>query len=252
MRYFIRLAYKGTNYHGWQRQPNAMTIQQKIEEAFTMLLGYEVVLFGCGRTDAGVHASDYVAHCDLGEIKEGLDVKFKVNSILPYDIVIKELFPVVEEFHARFDATSRTYHYYINRHHNPFSQELALSTIYKFELDKLNEIATLISRYNSFKPFCKVGSDNTGYLCDITKSSWTIEEFNGFEYFKYTITANRFLRGMIRLIVGAHINIARGKYSIDDLIHCMDEQSKLPIAWSVPGDGLYLTDICYDLESIRK
>lgn len=252
MRYFIRLSYNGANYHGWQYQPNAITVQETLEEAFFTLLRYKVEIAGCGRTDKGVHASDYVAHCDLREIPENMDIVFKLNCILPSDIAIKEMFEVKEDFHARFLATSRSYHYYICQSKNPFAQHMAYEYKNGLDLQTLNKIAMIFTEFQEFKPFCKVGSDNKGYTCYVKESYWEELSFNGYTYIRYTITANRFLRGMIRLIVGAHINVLRGKYTIEDLIDILKQQTSLPIAWSVPADGLYLTNILYDLESIRK
>lgn len=252
MRYFIRLAYNGANYHGWQRQPNAVTIQEVLEENFAKLLRYEVELVGCGRTDAKVHAADYVAHCDLHDIPKNMDLVFKLNCLLPKDISIKEIFPVNDNFHARFMATSRSYYYYLSLSKNPFANNLTYATKDDFNINEFNQIAAVFTQYRDFQPFCKLGSDNKGYTCEVRESYWEYVDFNGFPYLRYRITANRFLRGMIRLIVGAHINISRGKYNIEQLHSILKEQTKLPIAWSVPGDGLYLTDIKYDLESIRK
>lgn len=243
MRYFIELAYNGTNYSGWQRQPNAPSVQQTIEDALSLMTGQEIKLIGCGRTDARVHASFYVAHADIeGTLPEHL--LERLNKYLPADIVIKSIYPAAEK-HARFDATYRAYEYYLSFEKPVFQQD----TVYYYPypqrptLEQLNKAASIISEFSEFFPFCKSNHDAKTMICTIFRSEWVLHE-NGRDYI-YHIAANRFLRGMVRLIVGMCINVALGKVELNEVRKALEEQTRLKKDNSAPASGLYLSEIKY-------
>ncbi len=214
MRYFTEISYNGTNYSGWQIQPNATSIQQTIQEAMSLILGADIQITGCGRTDAGVHAADYTFHFDYdGKFPD----KFipRINKYLPYDIAFKEMYEVTETAHARFDAFRRSYEYKLGFKKDPFTKE----TVYRYgnpmkpDFDKMQEAAVLLLQYEDFAPFCKTNSDAKTMRCEMHRSEW-VENENG--SWSYHVTANRFLRGMIRLIVGMCINVGTGKLELKE------------------------------------
>ena len=205
MRYFIKLAYNGTNYHGWQSQPNASSVQETLEKALSLLLKSKIEIVGAGRTDTGVHAKEMFAHFDY---PEPLDAAFwitKLNSYLPKDIVIYTIIPVSDEAHARFDATSRTYQYHINTFKDAFSFEQSWYHHYPLDLAKMNEAALILMEYTDFECFSKANTDVFTFNCKITQAFW---QQNGNQVV-FTITADRFLRNMVRAIVGTMINIGQ-------------------------------------------
>lgn len=244
MRYFIRCKYNGTRFHGWQSQPGDVpTIQDEIERAMQLLLRSETRITGCGRTDTGVHAMDYVFHFDA-ELEDESQFLYKLNKVIHQDIVLTEIFLVHDDAHARFDATSRSYIYHLTTERDPFRKETAYYYPYSKELnlEVLNEVASLIKSHKEFEPFCKAGTDVKTKRCDIRESYWNQE---GSEY-TFHITADRFLRGMIRLIVGVSIFVAEGKIDIQEVKDALDNQSRIKQDWSVPPEGLFLDRILYD------
>jgi tRNA pseudouridine38-40 synthase len=244
MRYFLTLSYLGTRYSGWQIQPNAPSVQETLEQALSTLLRRNTEITGCGRTDAGVHARYYVAHFDADG---ALPKTFLngVNSILPPDIAIHEARPVHAEAHARFDAFERSYAYHISLRKDPFSTDMAwfYPNYRALDLQKLKETAELLLHYQAFFPFCKTHSGVDNYGCDLKRASWEIPE--GAHEMIFHITANRFLRGMVRLIVGACIQVATGKLDLNDVKRALDEQKTLKKSLSVPPHGLFLTAVHY-------
>ena len=251
MRYFVELAYNGTNYSGWQKQPNAPSVQQTLDDAFFLILRHNVNVTGCGRTDARVHAKHYIAHI---ETDKELPEEFipRINKVLPKDIVIYKIYRVKEETHARFDATHRAYEYHLEFKKNPFQQD----TVYRFthpvrpDLAKLNEAAALLKEYKEFFPFCKSNNDAKTMFCDIFRAEWVKVE--GEDKLIFHIAANRFLRGMVRLIVGMCLNVALGRISLEEVHEAMQKQERLRRDWSVSASGLYLTDIRYDFSKITQ
>jgi tRNA pseudouridine38-40 synthase len=247
MRYFMCISYDGTNYHGWQRQANSPnTVQEKIESCLSTLLKKEVPVIGCGRTDTGVHAKQYYLHFDFDVDIEITDLIHKANRILPRSIVVHDVFRVKDDLHARFDAYSRSYVYRIKLNRDPFDFHHH-HYIYKqpvFDLVKLNELAYLVLTATDFQSFCKAHSDNKTTLCVITHSKWCyIEEQKCFEYH---ISANRFLRGMIRLLVGSMINVLRERESFESFKNALFSQKELTTPWSIDGNGLILYGIEYN------
>ncbi|MGK0388119.1 MAG: tRNA pseudouridine38-40 synthase [Maribacter sp.] len=243
MRYFGELAYNGTNYFGWQRQPNEMSVQQMIEEAMSMIFRMPIQITGCGRTDTGVHASQYFIHFDFdGVLPKGLSNR--LNKILPKDIAFHRIFEVESRAHARFDAYSRSYEYHLNFRKNPFQEKTTYYYYYAQipDFDKMQEAAALILEYNEFATFCKAHHDAKTMICHLTRSEWKkIDEY----HWVYYVTSNRFLRGMIRLVVGMCMNVGRDKITLDDVRKALEDQVQLENSLSVQPEGLYLKDIKY-------
>jgi tRNA pseudouridine38-40 synthase len=243
MRYKIQLSYLGTNFSGWQKQPADPSVQQVVEETLSTLLRESIEVVGCGRTDTGVHARNYVAHFDASSDSLPDAFLYQVNSILPFDIAIHSITPTHAQFHARFDARQRIYRYYLHFEKDPFSQTHSFFFPFKKELnfEWLDAAAQLLKDYEQFKPFCKTGSDAEHYIVYLKESKWEVYP----DRMVFTISANRFLRGMVRLIVGATLNVGLGKISLLQLKGCMDTQTMIPKAWSVPAEGLFLESINY-------
>lgn len=248
MRYFSELAYKGTNYVGWQRQPNGISVQEKLEDAFSTILRTPMHILGCGRTDTGVHASQFFINFNFdGEFPRGFISR--INKFLPKDIAIKSIFPVEEELSARFDANHRSYEYHICFQKNPF----LVQTIYyhpfpgQIDLKLMQEAASLLLNYDSFFPFCKSRSDAKTMLCELRRAEWVFNKKE--QKLVFYISSNRFLRGMVRLIVGMCLNIGLGRLMIEDVKEAMDKQIRLKKDWSVEAKGLFLTEVRYPFKT---
>jgi tRNA pseudouridine38-40 synthase len=241
-RYFVQLAYNGTNYHGWQVQPNAVTVQEILEKAFSLLLGQKVEITGAGRTDTGVHASFFVAHFDVDNTI--LDVEKlvqKLNSFLPKDIIICQIFPVEAGLHARFSALSRTYHYYLSGQKEPFRNEFSAHYPYSLNVDLMNEASASLLKFDDFTSFSKLHTDVKTNNCKVTIAKW--ERKNGLLVFE--IKADRFLRNMVRAIVGTLIDVGRGKITIPGFVSIVESKDRREAGTSVDARGLFLTDIEY-------
>jgi len=245
LRYFIELSYNGAAYHGWQNQPNALSVQQVLEETLSTLLQEKLTLVGAGRTDAGVHASQMFAHLDT-EVDLPENIIFKLNSFLPSDIAVHEIFKVQPEAHARFNALSRSYVYKISAKKNVFNTALAFALHQELDVSKMNEACEILLTYRDFQCFSKSKTDVKTYNCDITAAKW---ERNGDELL-FTITADRFLRNMVRAIVGTLINIGTGKMEVTQLHNIIKSKNRSEAGFSVPAHGLYLFQIEYP-EAIR-
>ncbi|WP_116125987.1 tRNA pseudouridine(38-40) synthase TruA [Lewinella sp. IMCC34183] len=241
-RYLLELAYCGTAYAGWQRQPNAVSVEETIDTALSTVLGEPIKLVGCGRTDAGVHASDYAAHFDYaGSFPPRL--LGRLNRFLPADIALRGLYRVPEELHARFSARSRSYVYHLSLRKDPFRPDTVawVPALGELDHDLMREAAALITGYGDFAPFCKTNSDAFTMKCTLTESRW---EF-GAEGMQYHVTANRFLRGMVRLIVGMCLRVGEGRLSLEEVRRALDRQERLPKPWSAPAGGLFLCNVEY-------
>ena len=246
MRYFIELSYNGKAYHGWQNQPNAITVQQVLEEALSVLLNTKIEVVGAGRTDSGVHASQMFAHFDM-EIEIDIpNLIYKLNSFLPNDIAVHDIFKVKEDAHARFDATSRIYHYKISTKKNVFNYDFAHQLQLPLDVEKMNEACKILLHYKDFQCFSKSNTDVKTYNCNIMEAKW-IKDHNELIFI---ITADRFLRNMVRAIVGTMINIGLGKIDVKDLITIIESKNRSEAGYSVPAHGLYLMQIVYP-ESIK-
>ena len=247
MRYFIKFSYNGKQYHGWQNQPNAITVQQVLEEAFAKLLREPVSLMGAGRTDAGVHAKQMYAHFEITKIEDEKDLIYRLNSFLPADIAIQDIFRVDEDAHARFDALERTYEYVIAQEKNPFSVEVAHYVRHTLDVEKMNEAAAILLEHHDFECFSKTKTDVHTYLCDIKKALWTKTD----DALIFTITADRFLRNMVRAIVGTLLEVGMGKCKVDHVKAIINSKDRRKAGTSVPAKGLYLISILYP-ENIAK
>jgi len=242
MRYFIQFAYNGTHYHGWQIQPNASSVQETLNKAFSVLLNETISIMGAGRTDSGVHASEMFGHFDTEKTLDVPVLRHKLNSYLPKDIVIFDIILVHDEAHCRFDATKRTYEYHINTVKNPFLQELSWYVTQKVDVDLMNEAAQLLLKHTDFECFSKVHTDVNTFDCTIFEAFWKQEEGK----LIFTISANRFLRNMVRAIVGTLINIGLKKITLTDFENIIASKNRENAGFSVPAHGLYLTKIEYD------
>lgn len=244
MRYFLTLSYLGTRYSGWQVQPNAPSVQATLESAMSTLLQHPVELTGCGRTDAGVHARNYVAHFD-GPEKLPSSFLSGLNSLLPGDIAAWQLRPVHPEAHARYDAFERSYEYHISFRKDPFHAETVwFYPQYRLlDVEKMQGIADLFPRYDSFYPFCKTHSSAEHYRCDLKQARWELRPSE--HTLVFFVTANRFLRGMVRLMAGACIRVGTGKLPAEAVKQALDDQTSLKKSLSVPAQGLCLTSVKY-------
>nr|WP_297307769.1 tRNA pseudouridine(38-40) synthase TruA [uncultured Flavobacterium sp.] len=241
MRYFIEFAYKGTNYHGWQMQPEAISVQEVLTKATNLILKDTFELVGAGRTDAGVHASNMYAHFDTEVFFDINEVIRKLNSYLPEDIAIFEIFPVAADAHARFDATARTYEYHINLKKNVFSKDLSWYHFRKLNIEKMNEAAKILLEYEDFECFSKTHTDVFTFNCTITEAFWQLNN----NQLVFTISANRFLRNMVRAIVGTLINVGLEKIQVEDIRTIIESKNRGKAGFSVPAHGLYLTKVTY-------
>ena len=241
MRYFLELSYNGTSYHGWQRQPNAISIQEVLENSLSLLLKSNIEIVGAGRTDAGVHAKQIMAHFDYPNCFDINQLKYKLNSFLPPEIAIQKIYLVQEEAHARFDATSRSYEYLITLEKNPFHIHNAYYLKKELDLDMMNEAAKLLLNYTNFKCFSKSKTDVKTYNCNITEAVWERND----SMLIFRITANRFLRNMVRAIVGTLIEIGERKLNLKDLERIIKSENRSEAGYSVPAHGLYLTKVAY-------
>jgi len=242
LRYFIKLAYNGTHYHGWQYQPNAASVQENLNKAFSVLLNAPINLMGAGRTDTGVHAKEMYAHFDFDTPFDIPNLVHKLNSFLPKDIVIYAIFPVHDEAHTRFDAKKRTYEYHINTHKDPFSQELSWYFHHKLDVDLMNTAARLLLDHTNFQSFSKVNTDVNTFNCKIMEAHWVQNN----DRLIFTISADRFLRNMVRAIVGTLVNVGLHKISPKEFNAIIESKDRNKAGFSVPAHGLYLTEIVYD------
>lgn len=248
-RFFIRFDFNGTGFHGWQVQPNALTVQQEMEDALSLLLGERLQLTGAGRTDTGVHARNYIAHFETENGIEGKELSSlmsKLNRFLPPSILIKEVFEVKPDVHARFSALSRTYRYYISRSKNPFSTEF--SWIYTGSLDvrAMGEAAGILPEYHDFRCFSKTRTQTRTTECEVFESFFTEKD----EMLIYHVRANRFLRNMVRAIVGTLMEVGKGKLDITGFRNVIENGNRSDAGVSVPARGLFLEQIEYP-EDIR-
>lgn len=240
-RHFIYLAYNGKNYCGWQIQPNGITIQEVIEKNLSTLLRSKISITGAGRTDAGVHARLMVAHFDCEVTFESSVLSEKLNRILPKDILIYKIVRTKPEAHARFDAISRTYNYYITTQKDPFYYDFLYKITYPLDCHLMNKACEILFEYTDFTSFSKLHTDVKTNNCKIMKAEWKVE--NNIRIF--TIQADRFLRNMVRAIVGTLIEVGRGKLSLDDFRKVIESKDRSKAGTSVPGKALFLSGIEY-------
>ena len=243
MRFFITLSYDGTRYHGWQVQPNGPSVQEKLQWALSTILRQDIQVTGAGRTDAGVHARMMVAHFDVETmVYELQDLTYKLNRLLPQDIAIQMMEPVSDEMHARFSATSRTYHYYIHTVKDPFLRAYSCELHYPLDFQLMNEAAAILMTYEDFGAFCKAHADVKTTLCHITAAQWHQTSPSSW-YFE--ITANRFLRNMVRAVVGTLIDVGRGRLSLSDFRKVIEGKRRTEAGESMPANALFLEEVKY-------
>lgn len=248
-RYFLHLAYDGTAYHGWQLQPNGISVQQVLNEALTTVLRQPVMAHGAGRTDTGVHATQFFAHFDLLNYLSPEECKqliFSVNGIIPSDIAVFEVFLVKPNAHARFSALSRTYEYIICQRKNPFFVNRAWFNNHKVDANLMNQGASILLDYNDFGCFSKTNTQVKTFKCNLKEAFWQSDG----HLLRFTITADRFLRNMVRSIVGTLVELGRGKITMHDLVRIIESGDRRLAGFSVPAQGLYLKNIRYP-EDIR-
>ena len=241
MRYFIKLAYKGTNYFGWQYQPDAISVQETLNKALSTLLKTNIDILGAGRTDSGVHAKEMFAHFDYETEIDTKKIVYKLNSFLPKDIAIFDLIKVHNDAHARFDATKRTYEYHIHTKKNAFESDDSWYYSLPLDVKKMNEACKILFEYTDFECFSKTHTDVNTFNCKIFEANWKQNE----DKLVFTISADRFLRNMVRAIVGTMINIGSGKVSLNDFRKIIESKNRSKAGFSVPAHGLYLTKIEY-------
>ena len=244
MRYFITLSYDGTRYHGWQIQPNGISVQGELHRGLSLLLRQPMTVTGAGRTDTGVHARMMVAHFDYeGELPmEPKQLAYKLNKLLPNDIAILQIEPVADELHARFSATSRTYHYYVHTAKSPFLRHYSCELHYSLDFQLMNRAAAILMEYEDFGAFCKAHADVKTMLCHVTQAKW-VQTSGSTWYFE--ITANRFLRNMVRAVVGTLIEVGRGRLSLEEFRRVIEGKRRSDAGESMPGNALFLERIEY-------
>jgi len=241
-RYFIELAYKGTNFHGWQVQPNAVSVQESLEQALSTITRERIAITGAGRTDTGVHASYFVAHFDSTRSNlDHPDFVHKLNSFLNTDVAVFSISKVHPEAHARFDAISRTYQYHLNLHKNPFSVETSWYFFRQPDLVKMNEASGILFEYTDFTSFSKLHTEVKTNNCKIYCAEWTQVGSD----IVFTVKADRFLRNMVRALVGTILEVGIGKISQDEFRKIIELKDRGAAGLSVPAHGLFLTDIEY-------
>ena len=243
MRYFITLSYDGTRFHGWQVQPNGISVQEELDRGLSLLLRQDVRTTGAGRTDAGVHARMMVAHFDSDGKVDCQQLAYKLNKLLPRDISIEHVQPVSSELHARFSAISRTYYYYIHTVKDPFLRHYSCELHYPLDFASMNAAAVLLPAYDDFAAFCKSHADVKTTLCQVTKAEWTPLSDS---QWRFEITANRFLRNMVRAVVGTLIEVGRQRLSIDDFRRVVEGRRRTEAGESMPACALFLQRIEYD------
>ena len=241
-RYFIWLSYDGTNYHGWQVQPNGISVQGELQRVLSTLLRQDISITGAGRTDAGVHARVMAAHFEIEADIDCKQLAYKMNRMLPQDIVIDRIEEVSLDMHARFSATERTYHYYIHTRKSPFERHYSCEIHYPLDFEKMNEAGRILTTYEDFGAFCKAHSDVKTTLCNVTRAEW-IQTGDTTWYF--VITANRFLRNMVRAVVGTLVDVGRGRLSLDEFRSVIEGKRRSDAGESMPGNALFLENVKY-------
>ncbi len=242
MRYFAEIQYDGTHYHGWQIQPNAITVQEVIQRELVKLLPQNKVdVTGCGRTDTGVHASQFFFHFETAEAIDAAMVGFKLNHMLPDDIAVKQIKPVANDLHARFSATSRTYHYYISFNKDPFDRFHAYYYTKELDIDVMNKACEELKKHRDFTSFSKVNTDTKTNDCNIFGAHWEVEDGK----VVFTISANRFLRNMVRAVVGTMLEVGTYKLSLEGFREVILAKDRGRAGKSVPGHGLFLSKVEY-------
>ncbi len=242
MRYFVELSYRGTRFHGWQYQPNALSIQEVLEKSFSLLLRNDIKLTGAGRTDTGVHARRFFAHFDIdAPIEEPHEVLKRLNSFIDRDIAIHRIYPVAGDLHARFSAISRTYHYSVHLEKNPFISDFSYRLYFRPDFDKMNEAAKILFDYIDFTSFSKLHTDTKTNDCKIFRAEWIQRDLD----YVFVIKADRFLRNMVRAITGTLLEVGKKKMNLEQFRSIVESRDRKNAGMSVPSHGLCLFEIEY-------
>lgn len=250
MRYFLELRYDGAAYCGWQRQPDMPSVQQALERSLATLLREEIDVTGAGRTDTGVNASYYVAHFDCANpIEDTAQAVYKLNFILPADIAVGSLTPVADDAHARFDAREREYRYYIEPQKNPFTRATSWQYYVPLDVEKMNEAAASLLGYDDFTSFAKLNSNNKTNICRVMHARWTVSEAGSL---CFTIRADRFLRNMVRSLVGTLVDVGRGRYTPPEFRAIVESRDLSRSSGGAPAQGLFLSDVVYPAEVFAR
>ncbi|WP_337950688.1 tRNA pseudouridine(38-40) synthase TruA [Prevotella sp.] len=244
-RYFIYLSYDGTAYHGWQVQPNGISVQEEMQKALSTLLRQDIEIVGAGRTDAGVHARVMVAHFDFEQALDVAQLAYKLNRILPKDISVSKVMTVAADMHARFSAVKRTYHYYIHLHKDPFHRFYSCELHYELDFGLMNEAAAYLLECSDFAAFCKVHTDVKTTICKVTEARW-IDDGGGCWHF--VISADRFLRNMVRAVVGTLIDVGRHRLTLEQFKAVVEGKNRSNAGESMPGNALFLEDVKYPFD----
>jgi len=239
-RYFLQIAYKGTNYNGWQTQDNAIGVQQIINEKLSLQLGEEVYAVGCGRTDTGVHARKFFLHFDTEKELTREHVR-KLDIFLPPDITAQKIFVVPADAHTRWSAEKRTYTYLITLKKNPFLREFAAYIFANLNVEIMNQAAAVLPDYHDFEALSKINLQNKHHLCNIFEARW--KKFG--DKLVFRITANRFLRGMVRILVGTMLEVGKGEMNIAEFKELIEGKKRINAGAAAPAQGLYLSDVIY-------
>lgn len=242
MRYFITLSFDGTDFHGWQVQPGAVTVQGCLNEALQRLFGASTSCVGAGRTDAGVHASKMVAHFDVSQPIDTAQTAYRLNRMLPPTIYISDISFVEEGMHARFSATSRTYHYYVTTRKNPFRRLYAMRLPFALDFAEMNRAAELLLTVTDFTSFAKLGGDQKTNICHLRYARWCEVEDG---VWRFEICADRFLRNMVRAVVGTLMEVGRGRIGAENILDVIAAKDRCAAGESVPACGLFLVDVGY-------
>ncbi len=247
-RYFLQLSYKGTRYHGWQVQPNAVSVQEAIENALSTILRENISVVGAGRTDTGVHASFFILHFEIANaFPKNFDLVYKLNSFLPEDIAVQDCREVNNDAHARFSALSRTYHYFISTVKDPFAGETSYRYLLPLDVERMNEAARVLFEYEDFTSFSRLHTDVKTNNCKIYEAFWKTEGTQ----LAFVIKADRFLRNMVRAIVGTLLEVGKGKLSVEEFRRIIETKDRGAAGASAPAQGLFLVDIEYPEEIFK-
>lgn len=244
-RYFIILSYDGAEYHGWQIQPNARTVQEELEKAVSTIMRYPMQVTGAGRTDTGVNASMMTAHIDMPHECDTKQLVYKLNRILPPDIAVKDIRRVRDEAHARFDATGRKYRYYVTTCKSPFNRRYSCRVPADIDFDAMNAAASTLLKHTDFTSFSKLHTDVKTNNCEVRFAAWSRLNENDWVF---EIEADRFLRNMVRAIVGTLLLVGRGKISVEDFNNIIEQKERCAAGDSAPGEALFLSEVKYPNE----
>lgn len=242
MRYFITLAYDGTNFHGWQIQPNGNSVQEELQKALTTLLRQPTPVVGAGRTDAGVHARNMVAHFDSDVAIDCQQLAYRLNRMVPRSMAVYDVREVGDDMHARFSATKRTYHYYVHTRKDPFLRHYSCELHFDLDFERMNKAAAILMEYSDFGAFCKSHSDVKTTICRVMAAEW--HQTSNTEWY-FEISADRFLRNMVRAVVGTLVDVGRGRLTLDEFRNVIEGRKRTAAGESMPANALFLEEVEY-------